>query len=134
MAFCSEILPNEEFEITDEEVQSIREKVGDLRATLSDATIPDRLRSLIQHHIELIERALFEYPISGAKALREAGRTALGEMIEVKDDIAIAKGEPAVEALGSLWKSVNKAADYALKSEGLVQLGQKAWEALGGFF
>jgi hypothetical protein len=44
----------------------------------------------------------------------------------VRDEIAPEKGSPAVTKLESTWKSVNNAADLALKGEKLVQLGQKA--------
>jgi len=130
LAFCTEILPDEEIQISAEEISIIRTQVEELRATLNDANMPLRLRSLIQHHIELIECALAEYSIVGAKALREAGRTALGEMIEATDEIAPAKNSPAISTLESAWKSVNQAADVALKTERLAQLGQKAWETL----
>ncbi len=130
LAFCTEILPDEESQISAEELEAIRQKVEELRATITDADTPARLRQLIQHHIELIERALSEYMVVGAKALREAGRTALGEMIESKDELAPVKASPAVSKLESAWATVNKAADIALKGEKLAQLGQKAWEAL----
>jgi len=132
LAFCTEILPDEESQISAEELDSIRKKVEELRATVSDAETPIRLRQLIQHHIALIDRALSEYAVVGAKALREAGRTALGEMIEAKDELAPVKSSPAVSKLESTWATVNKAADIALKGEKMAQLGQKAWEALSG--
>ena len=91
LAFCSEILPDEESQISTEELTSIRQKVEDLSTALADAETPPRLRQLIRHHVELIERALSEYAVVGAKALREAGRTALGEMIEVKDEFVPVK-------------------------------------------
>lgn len=134
LAFCTEILPNEEAEISTDELSSIRNKLDELRETLQDTSMPPRLRSLIQHHVELIEKALFEYPIVGAIALREAGRTALGEMIEAKDEIVSSKGDASVSKLESTWKAVNEAADIALKAEGIAQLGQKAWDALSNFF
>lgn len=130
LAFCAEILPDEESEISSEELQAIREKVEELKAALVDTDTPVRLQSLIQHHIELIERALAEYLVVGAKALREAGRTALGEMIEAREAISSCKDSPAVSKLESVWKSVNNAADIALKAEKLTQLGQKAWDAI----
>ena len=134
LAFCTEILPDEETQISSEDLAAIRGKLEDLRVAVSAADTAPRLRVLVQHHVDLIERALAEYLIVGAKALREAGRTALGEMIEARDDIAPEKGSPAVTKLESTWKSVNSAADVALKGEKLVQLGQKAWDALSGFF
>lgn len=130
LAFCSEILANEESEVSPEELADISSKVLELRVALSGDDLPARLRSLILHHIGLIERALADYQIIGVKALREAARSALGEMIEVKDEISAAQNNPAVSRLGSLWKTVNKAADHALKGDGLIQLGQRAWDAL----
>ena len=134
LAFCTEILPDEESQISTEDLAVIRKKLDELREAASAPDTAPRLRVLIQHHVSLIEGALAEYLIVGAKALREAGRTALGEMIEVRDEIAPEKGSPAVTKLESTWKSVNNAADLALKGEKLVQLGQKAWDALSGLF
>ena len=128
LAFCAEILPNEEAEISSEELASIQSKLDELRSTLDDATLPRRLRSLIEHHVALIERALAEYPIAGATALREAGRTALGEMIEAKDEISSARDTPAVSKLEKAWKTVNEAADVALRFEGVAKLSQQAWD------
>ena len=130
LAFSSEILPNEETQISVEEMGSIRSKLDELRGTLEDSSLPRRLRSLIEHHVELIERALAEYPVVGAIALREAGRTALGEMIEAKDELASVENNPSVSKLKAAWKTVNEAADFALKAEGVAQLGQQAWQAI----
>jgi hypothetical protein len=134
LAYCAEILPDEESQISSEEIASIQGCLVELRETLSDSTVPPRLRSLIEHHVALIERALSEYPISGAIALREAGRTALGEMIEARDQISEAKDHPATSKLEKTWKAVNSAADIALKAEKLTQLGQRAWDALSNLF
>lgn len=134
LAFCSEILPDEETQISEQELAEIKSKVEELRATLDDATIPPRLSQLIRHHIELIEHALAEYPIAGAKAFREAGRAALGEIIEAKDTISASRETPAVSQLESTWKTVNQATDIALKAEKLAQLGQKAWDMIAGIF
>lgn len=130
LSFCSEILPDEETQIDSEEMSEIRAQVDDLRASLENSQLPVRLRALIEHHIELILTALAEYPITGAKALREAARTALGEIVEVKDAVAERREAPEISKLGGLWKKVNQAADAALKAEKLAQLGQKAWAML----
>lgn len=130
LAFCAEILPNEESEISGAELDSIRNKLSDLKDSLDDASLPQRLRKLIEHHIELIERAISEYKISGAIALREAARTALGEMIEAREEISAEKNSPAVSKLEAAWKALNEAADIAIKAEGIAELGQKAFDVL----
>jgi hypothetical protein len=134
LAFCTEMLPDEESKISAGELDAIRKRVDELRASLAEHSLPERLRALVIHHLALIEGALAEYPVVGAKALREAGRTALGEIIEVKDEVAAARDSQAVSKLEAAWKQVNSAADIALKSEKVAQLGQRAWDAIAGMF
>lgn len=130
LAFCTEIIPDEESDISQEALAEISNLVADLRASLLEANISPRLQELIKHHISLIERAIAEYPIAGAKALREAARAGLGELIEVREVLKEEKDAPSVGKLGTAWKRVNEAADIALKAEKLSQLGQKAWTFL----
>ena len=134
LAFSVEILPDEEAQIPAETLAHIKDKVEELRSTLDDPDLPLRLSAIIIHHIGLIERALTEYPIVGAMAFRKAGHQGLGEIIEAKDEVAAAKNAPAVKSLESTWKTVNTAADTALKAEKVAQLGQRAWELISGFF
>lgn len=130
--FCSEILPDEESQISDEDIESIRNLTNELRELLLASELPPRLIDLIQHHIDLINRALDGYPISGAKTLREAARTGLGELIEIKDVVEASRTSPEISKLGEAWKKVNAVADAALKLEKISQLGQKVWAAIEG--
>ena len=133
LSFCGEILPDEEMQIGSQELSEIKAQVDELQASLVDSQLPPRLRALVQHHINLIITALAEYPISGAKALREAARTALGEIVEVKETISENREALEISKLGEVWKKVNQTADVALKAEKLAQLGQKAWAMLESF-
>ncbi len=134
LSFCGEILPDEESAIEPSELASIAAQVQELEDLLAASTLPARLLVLIEHHIALIRRALAEYPISGAKALREVARTALGEIIELKETVTVNREAPEIGKLGAVWKHVNEAADIALKAEKVAQIGQKAWEVIGGYF
>jgi hypothetical protein len=134
LSFCGEILPDEEVPIAPDVLASIAALVQELEDSLAGSELPPRLRRLIEHHIVLIRQALAEYPIAGAKVLREAARTALGEIVEVRDTVESNRDTRQVGKLGAVWKKINEAADVALKGEKLVQLGQKAWELLGGLF
>lgn len=134
LSFCGEILPDEETQIGSEELSEIRAQIEVLRASLADSQLPPRLHALVEHHIKLILTALAEYPISGAKVLREAARTALGEIIEVKETITEYREAREISKLGEVWKKVNQTADIALKAEKLAQLGQKAWAMLENLF
>lgn len=132
LEFCSEILPDEESQISPNELMQIQKLVDELSQSLTTSELPPRLIALIKHHIELIERALAEYPITGAKALREAARTGLGEIIEIKGEVSTSQDAPEISKLGELWKTVNKYADGALKIDGLAQLAETIKTLLGG--
>lgn len=130
LAFCNEFLPDEESSIDPTELDAIADEVVQLSDLLTESSLPDHLKQLIAHHIELIKEALAQYQVFGAKALRAAGRSALGEIIESKDTIAPAQQSDEVSRLGKLWANVNRAADTALKTERIAQLGQRAWDAM----
>ena len=130
LAFLNELLPDEESGIDELELNEILSQVQELAELLRHSTLPDRLQKLVAHHLNLIREAISRYPVSGAKALREAGRAALGEIVEVKDAISKSQSSPEIQALGKLWRRVNSTADTALKAEQVYQLGTKAWDAL----
>lgn len=86
-------------------------------------------------HIHLIEKAISEYLIVGAKAFRQAGRSALGEMIEVKDEISIDNEDTDIlRKLDMVWKKVNNAADVAIKTEKIAKISQGMYNFFLGFF
>ncbi len=130
LEFCSEILPDEELLIDPETLEEIRSMVQELEKSLAVTDLPESLITLILHHIELINRALNQYPITGAKALREAARTAIGELIEAKDEVKANNNSEEVAQLGRVWGKINNTADVVIKADKLAQLGSKAWAYL----
>ena len=127
LEFCSEILPDEESLIDPHVLEEIRSMVQELEKSLAVTDLPESLVALILNHIELINRALNQYPITGAKALREAARTALGELVEAKDEVKGNNKTPEVSQLGRVWGKINNSADVAIKADKIAQLGSKAW-------
>jgi hypothetical protein len=130
LEFCSEILPHEELLISSEELTEILGLVTDLREAAQSENIPTSLRALLFHHVELIERAVTAYPITGVKALREAAQTGLGELVESKDAVAEYSNSAEVSKLAKAWKKVGEVADGALKVDKLIQVGHKAWSLI----
>ena len=134
LGFINELLPDEESLVPVEELTAIASELQDLHAQVLKGELPEPLRKLIVHHLELIAQAMAKYPIFGARALREAGHIALGEIVEAQS-----RGVPSptsaeeLSRLGALWKRVNSAADVALKLEKVGQLTHKAWEALSNW-
>jgi hypothetical protein len=130
LEFCSEILPDEESVISSEELAEILGLVAELREAAQSENIPASLRGLLLHHVELIERAVAAYPITGVKALREAAQTGLGELVESKDTVAEHSKTAEVAKLAKAWKKVGEFADGVLKVDKLFQVGHKAWNLI----
>lgn len=130
VAFYNELLPDEESGIDPADLKAISDDVVELSALVATSKLPSKLKQLIAHHIKLVEEALAQYQVFGANALREAARTALGEVIESKDAVSSEQQSVEISRLGKLWARVNKVADAALKVEKVAQLGQHAWEAI----
>lgn len=128
LQFCGEILPDEEDEIQQADLDEISSLLAELESLAAKSDqIPERLRRLIETQVAQIRAAVASYKIAGAKVLREAVRASYGELVEAKDIITEHKNSPEVSKLAEVWRKVNAVADAALKVDGVVQLGQKAW-------
>lgn len=130
LEFCSEILPDEESVISPEQLTEILGLVADLRVAAQSDTTPNNLRALLLHHVELIERAVAAYPITGVKALREAAQSGLGELVEAKGEVAVHSKSEEVSKLAKTWKKVGEVADGAIKADKFIQVGHKAWNLI----
>jgi hypothetical protein len=128
LQFCSEILPDEEDEISQEDLSTIQALVAELEELANRSSdIPIRLRQLLLNQTANIRGALAGYRIAGAKALRDAVRSSYGELVEAKDVITAHKDSPEVSKLAEVWRKVNTVADTALKVDGFAQLGHRVW-------
>ena len=134
LQFCSEILPHEEEVVSLEKIADLLSMVEDLRLAAHNENLPESLRSLLLHHVELIERAIAEYPISGVKALREASQSGLGELVEAKEMVAQHGNTEEILKLAKVWKKVSEIADAAIKADDLLQIGYKAWNLIEGYW
>lgn len=129
LAFCSELLPEEEEGIKAEEFTELVGLINQLELLLQENTFPAELSSLIRKHIRLAELAIAQYPIRGADSLKEAVKYAAGDLIFSADAIATASPENA-NTIRNLWRRMNQIADGAIKVDNLAQLGGRVAKLL----
>lgn len=129
LAFCIEVLPDEEANITSEHLGELYARIEELEVFLENSNLPVRLQTLIRRHLSLIRQALAEYPIAGAKALLEARRAAYGEFFEVTE-VFTEDSSAEVSKLKEVWSTLNKIIDGAIKIDGLAQIAEKNWPLL----
>ncbi|MDI1308171.1 MAG: hypothetical protein PSV17_01885 [Methylotenera sp.] len=131
LAIYSQVVPNEEELIKEYDLNELYARISELEEFLKNSELPIRLQTLIERHINLIRQALAEYPIAGAKALIEARRSAVGELLELKHQFNdVPKKSVELNKLSELWENVNAVADNALKGYGLIEIGQKVIDLL----
>lgn len=123
LRLCSDVLGDEEDALTEEDFAAIVSAVHDLEFALQEPTIPASLAAMIRRHVRLAEVAIAQYPLTGAKGLKEVLKTAVGDMI--------VEGRPedlrseAGDLLTRMWGSVNALADRAIRTENLIQVGTR---------
>lgn len=122
LAFCAEILPNEEDVISIEDLKSIDDLLEQLEQSLAASDLPQALQDLIVRHTALIRDALLTYAISGAKALRQVIRAAAGDLIEAREIIKEHQESPAVKTLGKVWERVDKVSSAVIKADKMGQI------------
>jgi hypothetical protein len=121
----SEALPCDEEVIDTAELNMLLNEVDGLEAMLESTALPDRLIDLIKHHIAMIRKAMDEYLIVGAEALRDKLHTAAGEFHYELNIINENKESPEIIKLKEVWGKVQQLTDDALNTKDQVIIGNK---------
>lgn len=129
LAFSSELLPDEEEDISADDFREVVDLINQLELMLQDSSFPTSLMILIRRHIRLAELAISQYPIRGAVALKDAVKYAVGDLVFEAEALTPAGRENA-EVIQRLWKKANDLADGAIKVDSLAQLGGRAMKLL----
>jgi len=128
LGYCQEILPDEEDLIDDVDIGEIQEILESLKSQMSESSLPEYTKRIIQDHIENIRSALHSYRIIGAKSLQNALKTAVGEVVANDDIFSQAKDTKEVGDVGKLLKKLHEVTDKVVKSEKVVSSATKLAE------
>lgn len=129
LLFCSDFLANEEESITEEDFSAIVDLMNQLELVLQDSSLPPALATLIRRQIRVAEIAISNYSLRGARSLKDAVKFAIGDLIVEEDSLTEAESRIST-GIRNLWERMNKVADAALKTEGLLQLGSRVSKVL----
>lgn len=140
LGFCSEILPSEEDLIADESLAELKHMASDLRACLSESSLPEYTQKIIEKHLIKIEEALAKYKAVGSKALEEVMQSAYGEVIANEAAFEEAKGSEELSKLSRMWQKTKSVLDGVVDAnkrlgamQGMAEKGQKVIEFLQNF-
>ena len=139
IAWCGETLAQDEQELEPEVLAELQSEVEALRAAIEREDLPASLREFVSEQIQIIEKALREFPIVGARALSEALFQGYSHTQESGDAMNEAPHAPEINTLGSIWGRIRdlpgalQKADKTLGAvQGIADKGLKALEWFGG--
>lgn len=112
----AEALLQVETPIDPEELQAILAQAEEMINALDSFTLAEELSLLIPQQVRSIRKAITRYPLSGARALKEATFTAYGELMDVEDRISENCHVPEIKKLIDIWQQT-----YLLASSAMVK-------------
>ncbi|OHE10005.1 MAG: hypothetical protein A2513_07855 [Sulfurimonas sp. RIFOXYD12_FULL_33_39] len=115
--FCSEILPNDEIPINDEEIEELKKLLDELEDFIENNSLPTDLNSIIKKHILKIKTALYSYNIKGANVFDEVLQSAYGEVIKNHDLFANKLNTEIKNKLSKVWIRVQTVYKTAKNAE-----------------
>ena len=104
--FCSEILPNDEIPINDEEIEELKKLLDELEDFIKNNSLPTDLNNIIKKHISKIKTALYSYNIKGANVFDEVLESAYGEVVKNPNLFGIKSNEEIKSKLSKIWSKV----------------------------
>jgi hypothetical protein len=132
--FCKDMMPEDEVEISTDELESLAQDLDGLEEMLHASDLPQHLKAVIKRYVNSIWQALDEYPIAGARSLKSANSRIVGELIDVQVDIQESNEKPIIKKLAEVLKKVNNAADAVIKADNMLQIGHKTISFLQQLF
>jgi hypothetical protein len=126
LPFMASSLPDEEDLISEDDFGKIQEAIDEVATHLRSEGIPPALGVMLQRHLDIIRVALVYYPVSGAKGIRLAGATCIGDLILRHNAGQHWEAQPAYESIKKMVVRVVKIAETADKADKVMKLADKA--------
>jgi hypothetical protein len=128
LRFCSEILPNEENLMSEEQLLYIREMLETLESKLVAGNLPIYVQEFIIEQIQIIRKALRDYIIVGGKAFKRALADGFISYNENEETIIQYQETEELKLLLDTWDQVSTAAKHTVKPKKLLAPGVKFQE------
>lgn len=131
--WCSEIMPDESQEVSEQLIADIQQKVDDLESALQNDEIPLSLQALGNRHLTLLKRALRNTKVAGKKAFRQAMYEAHADIIDNAEVIVANEARPIMRILREVWAKVKVTSGIVWELDKIGGAGRKALEWFNNF-
>jgi hypothetical protein len=115
LLLVGETLPEDGTVISHGELSELGAAVRNLGDEVRNYAVPDEVKKFIFDQLDIISRAIREYPLAGAKAFRTAVRDAIFHTGEHSDIVAEYQDAPIMGSLRQIQEKAVKYAKYAVE-------------------
>lgn len=138
LKFCSALLPAEE-PIDNEELQSILDRVQELRQEIESSSLSGHVYDFLTGQLNIIEKSIKQYPIKGAESIRKAFSEGFADLATRADDLRNEDDREEAAKVAKIWGSLKRAGNTVVDADriatayvNLIEKGQTAAEAVTG--
>jgi hypothetical protein len=123
IGWCADTLPAEEDVIDPDHLAHFEEEVRVFGERIADSDLPDYVKAFILQQVDIIEQAIREYPVTGARAFRRGYVNSFVNFTENQDTFLEREDEEEMQTLRTFWSQLQ---DYAQKAGPWIAIGQAA--------
>lgn len=138
LRYCEALLGTET-SIPEDELQRILDKVEELRREIEDSGLSNGVYQFLSGQIDILARALNEYPIRGPEAIREAFKEGFADLADHVDDLKNSTDQEEARKVATLWREMKRIGGEVVEADriatayvNLIEKGQSAAAAVQG--
>lgn len=138
LKYCTALLPKEE-PIDYEELQSILDRVQELRQEIESSSLSGHVYGFLAGQLDIIEKSIKQYPIKGAESIRKAFSEGFADLATRADDLRNEDDREEAAKVAGIWASLKRAGNAVVDADriatayvNLIEKGQTAAEAVTG--
>lgn len=128
VGWCADTLPAEEETIAPDDLAAFQSHVQNFGNRIDESPLPDYVKRFVQDQVRIIERAILDYPVVGAKAFKRGSVESFVNVAENRETFLEQQDEPEMQTLRKFWDQMQT---FAEKAGPWIAIGQAAARMLG---
>jgi len=101
--------------VTPEELSELSNSIEALRTQVRESTLPEQVKRFVYEQLDIIKRAIRDYPLSGPKAFKTAVQEAVFHIGEHSEVVAEIEKTPIMDSLKAIQEQAVKYAKYVIE-------------------
>jgi hypothetical protein len=116
LLLAAETLPEDGATVSQEELSELSKSIEKLRIEVRESTLPDVVKNFVFEQLNIIARAVADYPLAGVNAFKSAVRDAIFHLGEHSEVVEVVAENPAVmSGLKQIQETAVKYAKYTME-------------------